>query len=577
MWREIRLEALGVIEEAVLELRPGFTVITGETGAGKTLVVTALGLLRGARADPGLVRHGASRCRVEARVQVGDLAEVTRRTDEAGGDVDDGELILARTVTAEGRSRAYVGGAGVPAGTLASVTELLVAVHGQSDQHRLLRAAAQRAALDRYAGTPVAELLAGYQPAYRRRREVTAILHELVDRATERQRELELLRLGLDEIAAVEPQPGEDEQLRAEEDRLAHVEALRAATSSAHAGLAGGDESAADAAGADAATLLATARRVLDAERGHDPAVAVFADRAADLSYQLVDLAADLAAYSTDVDADPARLAAVQERRSLLAALARRYGSGADDVLAWARTSARRLSELEGDDDRIDTLRAEGDVLTDRLLTIATELSRARQSAAAALAAAVNQELGALAMPNARIRVDVRTPEPATPEALGPDGADEVELLLAANAGAPARPLAKGTSGGELSRVMLALEVVLAGTGETPTFVFDEVDAGVGGSAAIEVGRRLARLARSAQVVAVTHLPQVAAFADSHHRVRKRDDGSVTTSGVQALDDAARVEELARMLAGVEDSATARAHAQELLDVAAGERARADR
>ncbi|MDQ3627355.1 MAG: DNA repair protein RecN [Actinomycetota bacterium] len=568
MWHEIRLRDLGVIDEAVLELGPGFTVITGETGAGKTMVVTALGLLRGVRADSGLVRHGSDRCRVEARVGIGAHPDVRRRVDEAGGEVDaDDELVVARTVSVEGRSRAYVGGAGVPAATLASVGDQLVAVHGQSDQHRLLRPAAQRAALDRFAGRVVSDLLGDYRPAYDRWRAVGVLLGELVARARERAREVQRLRFGLEEIQVVSPQPDEEGQLRLEEDRLANAESLRTATGQAHACLSGGAEL-----GADAASLTSTARALLEAERDHDPTVAELADRAAELSYQLVDLGTDLATYSTAVESDPVRLAAVQERRAALSGLIRRYGSDLDTVLAWSQDAHQQLLELEGADERIESLRLEREELTASLLQRAAALSQARRQAAGDLSTQVSSELTELAMPHARIVVSVGGPRPLTEEHLGPHGADEVEMLLAANAGAQERPLAKGASGGELSRVMLALEVVLADTAATPTFVFDEVDAGIGGRAAIEVGRRLARLAQQAQVIAVTHLPQVAAFADHHHRVVKTDDGAVTTSGVIRLHGASRVEELSRMLAGVEESGAAQAHAREMLDLAASER-----
>jgi len=570
VWHEIRLRGLGVIDEAVLELGAGLSVITGETGAGKTMVVTALGLLRGLRADSGLVRHDSDRCRVEARIGIGEHPDVRRRVEDAGGEVDEGEeLLVARSLSAQGRSRAFVGGVGVPAATLASVSEQLVAVHGQSDQHRLLRPAAQRAALDRFAGNAVSDLLADYRPAYERWRTVGVLLGDLITHAQERAREVERLRFGLEEVEAVSPQPREDEQLRREEDRLANAESLRAATGQAHACLSGGDE-----VGADAASLTARSRSLLEAERDHDPTVADLADRAAELSYQLVDLATELASYSTAVESDPVRLAAVQERRAALSGLIRRYGTDLEAVLSWSRDARKHLLELEGTDERIESLHAERDELTAVLLQRATAVGQARRRAAEQLSARVSSELTELAMPHARVVVAVRTPQTLTEQHLGPCGADEVEMLLAANAGAQERALAKGASGGELSRVMLALEVVLADSTEVPTFVFDEVDAGIGGRAAIEVGRRLARLAQRAQVIAVTHLPQVAAFADHHHRVVKTEDGAVTTSGVVRLDALQRVEELSRMLAGVQESEAAQTHAQEMLDLAARERGR---
>jgi DNA repair protein RecN (Recombination protein N) len=490
--------------------------------------------------------------------------------EDAGGEVDEGEeLLVARSLSAQGRSRAFVGGVGVPAATLASVSEQLVAVHGQSDQHRLLRPAAQRAALDRFAGNAVSDLLADYRPAYERWRTVGVLLGDLITHAQERAREVERLRFGLEEVEAVSPQPREDEQLRREEDRLANAESLRAATGQAHACLSGGDE-----VGADAASLTARSRSLLEAERDHDPTVADLADRAAELSYQLVDLATELASYSTAVESDPVRLAAVQERRAALSGLIRRYGTDLEAVLSWSRDARKHLLELEGTDERIESLHAERDELTAVLLQRATAVGQARRRAAEQLSARVSSELTELAMPHARVVVAVRTPQTLPEQHLGPCGADEVEMLLAANAGAQERALAKGASGGELSRVMLALEVVLADSTEVPTFVFDEVDAGIGGRAAIEVGRRLARLAQRAQVIAVTHLPQVAAFADHHHRVVKTEDGAVTTSGVVRLDALQRVEELSRMLAGVQESEAAQTHAQEMLDLAARERGR---
>jgi len=572
MWEQIRLASIGVIDEAELELGPGFVVITGETGAGKTMVVTSLDLLCGGRADPGLVRRGESRSRVEARILVDGRPDridlITEQVTEAGGELDDNTLILSRTVNAEGRSRAHLGGVTVPAGVLSQLSEHLVTVHGQSDQHRLLRPAAQRDAVDRFGGDRIGGVLDRYRPAYARWREVETELRELREQAEERLREVDRLRFGLEEIAAVEPQADEDDDLRAEEQRLAHADGLVSATAQAHEALAGADD-------ADAASLLASASRLLEAEREHDPRLAELADRVAELAYLLADLATDLAAYSSSVDSDPLRLASVQERRAALTALTRKYGASINEVLAWAKDAAAQLADLEGADDRVDELEAVRQELVENLRTLGAELTEARSEAAARLSERVTAEVADLAMPQAQVTVTVRPrgdESSSGVEHLGPDGGDDVEFTLAANLGAQPRPLGKAASGGELSRVMLALEVVLADTTDIPTFVFDEVDAGIGGSAAVEVGKRLARLARSAQVVAVTHLPQVAAFADRHYRVLKSDDGSVTTSGVHELDEASRVRELSRMLAGLEGSETAEAHARELLDLAAGER-----
>ncbi|MFF6976097.1 DNA repair protein RecN [Streptomyces tsukubensis] len=569
---EMRIRSLGVIDDAVVELSPGFTAVTGETGAGKTMVVTSLGLLLGGRADPALVRIGAKSAVVEGRIAVGKDVSAARRAEEAGAELDDGTLLISRTVSAEGRSRAHLGGRSVPVGLLSELADDLVAVHGQTDQQGLLRPARQRAALDRYAGTAVSGPLADYTTAYHRLRALTAELAELTTRARERAQEADLLRFGLNEIARVEPRPGEDTELAAEAERLRHAEALASAAAAAHAALAGHPE---DPEGVDATTLVAGAGRALDAVRSHDPALAALAERMGEISILLSDVAGELAGYADRLEADPLRLAAVEERRAALTALTRKYGEDIAAVAAWAEQGAARLTELDGDDDRIGELTAERDTLGAELAGLARRLTDARTDAAARFAAAVTEELASLAMPHARVSFAVgQQDDPDGVDiggrtvAYGPYGVDEVELLLAPHPGAPPRPIAKGASGGELSRVMLAVEVVFAGTDPVPTYLFDEVDAGVGGKAAVEIGRRLAKLARSAQVVVVTHLPQVAAFADRQLLVEKTNDGTVTRSGVTVLEGEDRVRELSRMLAGQEDSSTARAHAEELLAAA---------
>ncbi|GAA1200645.1 DNA repair protein RecN [Streptomyces hebeiensis] len=574
---EMRIRSLGVIDDAVVELSPGFTAVTGETGAGKTMVVTSLGLLLGGRADPALVRIGAKSAVVEGRLALsaGDPAAV--RAEEAGAELDEGALLISRTVSAEGRSRAHLGGRSVPVGLLAELADDLVAVHGQTDQQGLLRPARQRGALDRYAGDAVAGPQAAYTAAYVRLRAVSTELEELTTRARERAQEADLLRFGLNEIAAIEPRAGEDTELAAEAERLGHAEALASAAALAHAALAGDPE---DPEGVDATTLVAGAGRALSAVRAHDAALAGLADRMGEISILLADVAGELAGYADNLDADPLRLAAVEERRAALTGLTRKYGEDITAVLAWAERGAARLTELESDDDRIEELTAERDRLRSELSQLARALTDARTEAAARFADAVTAELASLAMPHARVSFDIRQTEAADEASgvevggrwvgYGPHGVDEVELLLAPHPGAQPRPIAKGASGGELSRVMLAVEVVFAGSDPVPTYLFDEVDAGVGGKAAVEVGRRLAELARSAQVVVVTHLPQVAAFADRQLLVEKTNDGSVTRSGVTVLEGEDRVRELSRMLAGQEDSETARAHAEELLATARG-------
>ncbi|MGZ4613641.1 MAG: DNA repair protein RecN, partial [Kineosporiaceae bacterium] len=500
----MRLRGLGVIADAVLELGPGLTVVTGETGAGKTMVVTGLGLLMGGRADPGAVREGQRAAQVEGRILVDPQGPVALRAAEAGAELDDGNvLIVSRTVAAGGRGRAFVGGRSVPAGVLAELAEALVTVHGQSDQLRLRSPARQREALDRYAGPSVADVLASYRSTWQRLRHVEGQLAELVARARQRAQEAELLRIGLAEVERVQPLPGEDTALRTEAERLGHAEELRNAAQQAHLALAG-DPDAPES--VDVAALVGRARRALDQVAGHDPALAVLGQRLGEIGYLVADVAAECASYSDGVEADPARLAAVEERRAALSALARAHGAAdVDAVLGWAAQAQPRLLELDGDDDRIVALRERREDLRSALGAAAAELSTRRTAAAAELAAAVSAELAELSMPDARLIVDVRQRKdddglavdlgrgPAR-LAAGPDGVDEVEFLLVPHSGAPPRPIAKGASGGELSRLMLGLEVVLAAADPVPTFVFDEVDAGVGGRAALGIGRRLARL-----------------------------------------------------------------------------------
>jgi DNA repair protein RecN (Recombination protein N) len=571
MLEEVRITGLGVIDDATLELSAGFTALTGETGAGKTMVVTALGLLFGGRADPARVRPGAARASVEGRLLV--APGVAREVEEAGGDLDeDGTvLVLSRSVSAEGRSRAFAGGRSVPVSLLQVLADDLVAVHGQADQQQLLKPGRQREALDRFGGPELAAVLSDYRRAFARHRAVRDERDALARAERERAAEAETLRLGLAEIEAAAPAAGEDAALREEEDRLANADALHAAATTAHEALLG-DPAAAG--GADAVTLLGAAGRALDAVRGHDPVLAGLAGRLSEASYLVSDVAAELASYADSLDADPGRLAAVQERRAALGRLARAYGGPGGDVagvLDWAKQAASRLAELEGADDRIAALTAEEAALAAQVQALAGRLTELRSAAAARFGAEVTAELTALAMPHASLTAAV-----IPLDSPGPHGADDVEIRLAAHPGAPPLPLHKGASGGELSRVMLAIEVVFAGADPVPTFVFDEVDAGVGGKAAVEVGRRLARLARSAQVIAVTHLPQVAAFADHHLVVEKAGDGLVTASGVTRLDQAGRIRELSRMLAGLEQSEFGQAHAEELLALAARERGAAD-
>jgi DNA repair protein RecN (Recombination protein N) len=600
MLEEVRISGLGVIDEAVLELSPGFNVVTGETGAGKTMVVSGLGLLFGGRADPSRIRPGAERATVEGRLRTDPDGEVARQVNNAGGDLDDdgATLVLIRSVSAEGRSRAFAGGRSVPVSLLTYLSDDLVAVHGQADQQQLLKPGRQRQALDRFAGSELSRLLGDYQRAYQQHLKVAGELAELTSLGRERAAEADDLRHGLAEVERLEPVDGEDIELHAEAERLSNADTLHSAATTAHEALISDPSSASYEAG-DALTLLGAARHALEGAAEHDPALGDLAARLSEASYLISDIAAELASYADSVEADPARLAVVQDRRAELTRLIRSYGlapvpratdsdgslaAGEDAappaaltappapdltaVLAWAKGAAARLAELDSDDDRIVSLQEREAELAARVRELGGQLTVIRQEAAARFDAAVTAELTALAMPHARISAVV-----SPLREYGPHGGDDVEIRLAAHPGAPPLPLHKGASGGELSRVMLAIEVVFAGADPVPTFVFDEVDAGVGGKAAVEIGRRLARLARLAQVIVVTHLPQVAAFADTHLVVEKAEDGLVVSSGVSRLDDSGRVRELSRMLAGLEDSEFGRAHAGELLAAAAAERA----
>jgi DNA repair protein RecN (Recombination protein N) len=577
MIEELRIRGIGVIEDATLELHPGFSVVTGETGAGKTMVLTGLDLVLGGKADSAVVR--GDKAEVDGRFLTLN-EQVIERIEQAGGELDEGALLIGRTVAREGRSRSFLGGRAVPLSVLAELSDALVAVHGQNDQRRLLAPQRQRAALDRYAGSELLELTVRYREAFDRLRQIEREIQEITTLARERAREAELLRAGIEEISAVAPVRGEWEELAAATARLSHAESLREVADQARGLIRGMDETGADA---DALGQLDAARRALESQRTHDPVLGQFADSLGEGIAIVADVASELASYVASIDSDPRSLEQRQQRTAALNALMRRYAPTVDEVVDWFEAAQARLSTLEGDDEQLLALSSEQLNVREQAAQLATSLSHARHNAADAFSRAVSAELTELAMPNAQVSVDIRHAD--HPDGLdvvidgvrrrvafGASGIDEIELLLSPHPGAPARPISKGASGGELSRVMLAIEVVFAGTDPVPTFVFDEVDAGVGGRAAIEIGRRLARLARSAQVLIVTHLPQVAAFADRHIVVEKSDDGQITTSGVRVLNDSERVTELARMLAGMADSSSAAAHAQELLELAALER-----
>lgn len=570
MIEELRIQGIGVIDEARVELGPGFTVITGETGAGKTMVLSSLDLLRGARADAGILRDADGSAEVDAVIDLGSdssegaFGRVRAELEKLGIDVpQDGSLITRRTIAAGGRSKAYLDGRPAPASGLASVWSHLVAVHGQMDQARLRESGWQRAMVDRFGEAKLAQAMAEYSDVWSRWQETRRELREFHDGAIEAERTAALLRLGIAEIDEVAPEPGEDELLDAEAAVLSHAGSLRDAALAARSALSGSGEEV-DSAAAVAKVTRAGAE--LESVATVDIRLGELAERLRSALTEITDIDDELGSYLRNLDADPARQAWVEERRARLNNLRKSYGATIDDVLQWRAESAEQVARVDDTDARIAELQAVEGELAARTLAAAGVLSALRQQAAVTVSSAVQEELASLAMPEARIHVSVESSHEASD--LGPHGGDVVSMSLVPHAGASARPIGKGASGGELSRLALAFEVALADNASVPTMVFDEVDAGVGGAVAVEVGRRLARLSRHVQVVVVTHLPQVAAFADKHLVVSKGSDGSVTVADVAEVEGAQRVSELVRMLSGLEGSTTGAAHAQELLEVA---------
>lgn len=546
MIEELRIEHLGVIAAASVRPGAGFTALTGETGAGKTMVLTALEMLLGGRVDSA-ISEGAS---IEGVWSVTPDSPAAQTVQDAGGHVDDGEILLGRTAT-NGRLRAFAGGRMVPASLLSEVGEHLVTIHGQTTQQRLRNAGAQRDALDRFGGPDHLHLVEDHRAAHRAWQGLAAELSAARTSQQENAQRMVFLRSALEEIERIDPQPGETPSLHAELHRLTNLADLSAATAAASAAVLGDDDEA-----TGAAHLLHLAARELAAV--DDPELAQVQDRLVSLAEEASEIGRDISGFADGLQDEPGRLEWLNQRLHDLSVLQSRYGADDAAVLQWSQEAAAELTALEHGSD-LEALTAR-EQHARRVLDRATSaLSASRSALAERLGHEATSELQQLAMPNAVLEVEV------TPAALGPDGADDVTFLLAAHPGATPAPIAKAASGGELSRIMLALEVVLADTDAVGTFVFDEVDAGVGGAAATAIGRRLAALAESAQVIVVTHMPQVAAFAGTHLRVVKQQDSDVTVSDVRALDDEERVVEIARMLAGQEDSEHAREHARELL------------
>ena len=563
MIEQLRIKNLGVIRDATLDFAPGLTVLTGETGAGKTMVFRSLHLLFGGKADSALISTGSAQALVEADVLV--EPELLEWFAGYGAQVDESVAIVSRQVNDTGRSRSFLGGASVPAAVVAECGEQLVAVHGQSDQLRLTKAEQQRLLLDRFAGSDVSTPLVEYRMLWDAHRELGQRIESLTNDSVDRVAQLERLTQILSQVDALKPQPGEDHALHDEARRGANTEALFSAAMLAVAQLSGDDTSA-----ASISQSLATARKALEHEQTVDASLEQFVVRLREVEILVAELSSDLNSYASDIDASPARLEQMETRRAALKQLSRGFVD-IDDLLAWVEVNRPRRAELEGGDEALTRLREEREDLWRKLLIVGAQLTEARTAAALRFSHAVSQELAGLAMAGAS--VDFRL----APVAPGPNGADGVELGLISRPSAPRVPIHKGASGGELSRIMLAVEVVLAQADPIGTFVFDEVDAGVGGQAAVEVGKRLARLARTAQVIVVTHLPQVAAFADRHLVVSRAEGDEVHSSQVVAVSEKDRVVELSRMLAGLEDTQAGEQLARDLLEVAEAERRHAHR
>ena len=561
---EISIRNLGIIEQSELELGRGLNVLTGETGAGKTMILTALNLVLGGKSDSSLVRHGSERLVATAQFSV--TAESKTQLDEIGAEVDGSSLIVTRTVNSDGKSKASCGGVTVPAGTLSDVTEPLIEIHGQSANSQIVKPARQRELLDRFGGSAISTSLISYQEIFTTYLELKERIKAMKASANKRDgeiAELEEFLAAWTKLKAVRNEPSAVED---EIQRLSSVEDLRVASS--------GALSALDSEESGALILMHSARRFLDAAKGKDSRLEEIAERVAESLFILDDASSDLASYATGLEADPDRLDFLQGRKAELNLFIKRWGGAgtADDELlalaAKAKTGKESIADLKGGDERIAELEKELTHIKKSLLAAAQSLTSARTQSASSLSTAVTKEIQALAMPHTQFFVEVSAPDYSA--ALKESdftqlGCDEISMQIQGQADGPKIVLGRGASGGEMSRIMLGLEVVIAKSHPVGTYIFDEVDAGVGGKAAIEVGKRLHALAQNAQVIVVTHLPQVAAWADTHFVVKKSSDGSVLQSGVSKLGQSERVEEIARMLAGLEESSSAREHAAELL------------
>ena len=577
MLEEIRIRSLGVINDAVLELSPGLNVLTGETGAGKTMIITALNLVLGGKADVALVRTGADRAAVVARIQMKEGHPARQIAVDAGADIEDESAIFARSITSQGRTRALISGTPVNAATLAAMATEVISVHAQSASARLLRPSAQRELLDQFGGTELKSALDAYRTAFVAFRSAEGELNRVRESGALAAREVIEFQALVDGVAKVAPKANELRDIAVEIARLDYVDELREAARLSYVEIAGSES-----AETGALSLLSSAYRALEKVQSKDLKLGDIVERLVDPIFLIKEIATDIASYESGLDADPGRLESLQERKSVLTTLLRRFGifpASEDDPLAIIVDRANEVTKILNARENLDVLIAQAsqelNLRREELVTAAVKLTKSRYHYAETASARITSKIRELAMPNAKFSIAIRSRIldgglviNGETVAFSNEGVDEVEMLLSAHSGGAPVPLAKGASGGELSRVMLAIEVVLASNSTVDTFIFDEIDAGVGGKAAIEVGRQLAELAVNAQVIVVTHLAQVAAFADAHYTVTKSEEGLVSESDVRRLTDGERVVELARMLAGQEQSASAQIHAEELLELA---------
>jgi len=562
---EISIRSIGVIEHSTIEISPGLTVLTGETGAGKTMILTALNLILGGKSDSSLVRKGSERLVASGSFSV--PKSLHSSFEENGLQIEDGQLILTRTVNADGKSKATSNAIAVPSSVLAAASENLVEVHAQAANLNMTKAAKQRDLLDRFGGKSLHEALASYQRELASYHDLKVRIAAMKKSIDSRDAELTALREYATLMGKLKLERGELQEISTEISRLSSVEDLRLAAQSA--------SSVIEEEESGSLTSLGIVRKSLDSVRAKDPQIEELYQRVSEAFFLVDDAKGVLASYIANLEADPTRLDYLNSRKAEINALIKKYGgsnSPDDELVALIErfeSSRNAIADLEGGDERLKELENELGGIKKKLVMSAKSLTSIRSESASRLSIEVTKEIQQLSMPHTSFHCQVNNADyNALKESdFTPLGCDEVSMLIQGHKDGPLVPLAKGASGGEMSRVMLALEVVLAATHPVGTYVFDEVDAGVGGKAAIEVGRRLHALSKHAQVIVVTHLPQVAAWADSHFVVTKNSDGSVTESNVTKVVKEDRIEEIARMLAGMESSVSAREHATELLEL----------